>query len=558
MATWTNRIRPHNRRTWILATGATLLLLLIAVWVRHTRSTEKDDGAPTAEVRRGPLTISLSLAGTIKATAQEIIKSQVEGQTTLIYVIEEGTRVKQGDLLVELDASDLQDRLIEQQIDVKNAEADFVRAREGLAVTRNQAESDIALAELTARFAKEDLQQYTEGMYKQEQMQADSRITLAEEELQLAQKQLEWSEKLYGEAYISQADRDSDRLAANRARLDLELAKADKFLLENFTHTRKVAQLTSDVSQAERALERVKLKSAADIVQAEVGLEAKESELMQQRGKEVKVGDQIGKTRITAPREGLVVYATSANFSWRGNTEPLETGQSVRERQELIYLPTADEMMTVVHVHESNLDMVRVGLPVVISVDALPGRQFVGKISKIAPLPNAASMWMNPDLKVYPTEILIDGRHPDLRTGVSCLAEIVIDRYEDALYVPIQAVVRVEGHPTVYVESKTGVTPRRVEVGLDNNRMIHVLSGLADGERVLLAPPLADTEKPESGSLTGIPDDTVKKLAGEARQAPKKPRGEARSETPDHGAAAPPRGSGGERQGRPARGGTRE
>ena len=90
------------------------------------------------------------------------------------------------------------------------------------------------------------------------------------------------------------------------------------------------------------------------------------------------------------------------------NAEPLAEGQEVYERQELIYLPVGDEFIGEIKVHETNLKKIYPGLPVRIRIDALPGQIFQGKIAKIAPLPDAQSMWMNPDLKVYNTQVVIE------------------------------------------------------------------------------------------------------------------------------------------------------
>lgn len=496
-------------RLWVQSgAGVLIALLVLSVWSRSSRSTETAE-QPTFEIKRGRLTININESGTIQAREQEIITSEVEGQTTLIFLVEEGTRVREGDLLAELDASTLQDSLVEQQIRVQNSEAAFIRARETLEVTKNKSESDISLADLEYRFAIEDLGQYREGKYKQELMEAVSKIQLAREELVVASNRLVWSEKLHDENYLSKSDRDADKLALNRADLDLILAEEDKKLLENFTHKRQIAQLESDVDQKKQALARAKLEATADLVQGEAELKAKEAEWRQQQSREKKIIEQIAKTKIVAPRDGLVVYATSAKASWRGNSEPLEAGQTVRERQELIYLPTADDMIAILQIHESSLDKLKIGLPVVITVDALrEGSRFTGKVSRIAPLPDAASMWMNPDLKVYRTEVQIDGRQPTLRTGMSCMAEILVERHSDAVFVPVQAVLRVNGEPTVYVRKRGRFNPRPIKVGLDNGSMIHVLSGIDAGHQVLLTPPLADaatSEESESDdpSLSG-------------------------------------------------------
>ena len=115
----------------------------------------------------------------------------------------------------------------------------------------------------------------------------------------------------------------------------------------------------------------------------------------------------------------------------------------------------------------------------------------MGKVEKIALMPDAQSMWMNPDLKIYATEIFLDGDSEGLRTGMSCKAEIIVDHYEDALQVPVQCVVRIGKQQTVYVRKGKEFVKRDVEIGLDNNSRVHVKSGLEVGELVSMAPPLA-------------------------------------------------------------------
>ena len=99
---------------------------------------------------------------------------------------------------------------------------------------------------------------------------------------------------------------------------------------------------------------------------------------------------------------------------------------------------------------------------------------------------------MNPDLKTYDTVVRMNngGNMDLLRSGLGCKAEIIIEQYDEATYVPIQAVIRVGGKPTVYVAKRSRFVPREVEVGLDNNIMIVIKSGLEPGEIISLAPPL--------------------------------------------------------------------
>ncbi len=472
-----------------LITGTTLVV------TRRITPSADISSASTFTVTPGPLRINIVESGTIKAREQIIIKNQVEGKTSIIYLIPEGTQVKKGDLLVELDASSLMDAKIDQEIKVQNAGAAHINAKEQLAVAENQAKSDMDLAGLTLVFARQDLEKYKEGEFPNELKQAEAEITLAEEELTRARETLAWSQTLFNEKYISQTELAADQLSEKKKALDLELAKNNRNLLVNYTYKRQIAQLKSDVSQAEMAMERTRRKARAEVIQAETDLKAKKAEYQRQQDKLEKIVQQIDKTKIFAPANGLVIYATSAKGGmFRHNTEPLEEGQDIRERQELIYLPTANSSNAEIAVHESNLKKIKPGLPVIITVDALPDKTFTGRITRIAPLPDAQSIWMNPDLKVYTTEIFLDDNNGAIRTGMSCQAEILIESYENALFVPVQAVLKISGVPTVYVLKNQKFDPRPITTGLDNNRMIHVKKGLEPGDKVLLTPPLAAAE----------------------------------------------------------------
>ncbi|MDD4539726.1 MAG: efflux RND transporter periplasmic adaptor subunit [Lentisphaeria bacterium] len=443
-----------------------------------------------AKVEEGPLVINLTESGSIKPREQLVIKSQVEGRVSILFIVPEGQRVKEGDLLVELDSSTQKDNLVNQEITVQNAQASHVQAVENLEVVKNQAKADVDKAELDLRFAKEDLIKYQEGEYPKTLNELESRVTLAAEELERAQYKLEWSKTLYEEKYLSETEFRSDKLAGKRYELELKTAQNNLALSKNYTYKRQVAQLESDVSQRSMALERIQRSSRANVVQAEAQLRARELELNRQKSKLVKIQEQIEKSQIYAPADGLVIYATSSRGPWRSNTQPLEEGQEVFERQELIYLPTADTFNAEIKVHETNLKKIFIGLPVRIRIDALPGRVFLGKITKVAPLPDAQSMFMNPDLKIYNTTVSIDGGDGVLKSGMNCEAEIIIEQYTKAMFVPVQCVVRAAGTPVVYVRQGDSVERRDVEIGMDNNRMVRILSGLKVGDEVLVTPPL--------------------------------------------------------------------
>lgn len=490
---WTDVIGSRYAMTG----GTAVAVLLIAGLIPWIFGGEESSAGPTFTVRRGPLVINVMESGTIQSRERVLVKSEVEGRTTILWLIPEGTHVTKGDVLVELDASALEDSKLDQQIRVHNADAAYIRSRETLEITRNQAEADVAQAELEYRFAQLNLTKYLEGEYPQELQRAEADITLANEELQRATDKLNWSERLADEGYITRMEMQADELAAKRAQIDLELAQGKLELLQEYTHRQKQEELESDVEQKRMALERVRRRASADVLQAEADLRAKEAELERQQSRLDKIVEQIEKCTIRAPADGMVVYATTGQSRRWATQEPLQEGQEVRERQDLIYLPTAAAMMAEISIHESTLRKVATGLPARVRVDALPDREFRGRVARIAVLPDAQHGWLNPDLKVFRTEVHLDGIAEELRPGMSCRAEIIIDTYDDVVYVPVQSVIRVEGRPTVYVQTANGPKPRVIELGLDNNRMAHVISGLEAGEQVLLNPPLEPAGRTE-------------------------------------------------------------
>jgi len=489
-----NRLKP------MLAIALPILLIATVAAVKWSGGEDATENIPTFEVKRGPLTISIDASGTIKALDQEVITCKVKGEggregggVTILTLVPEGTRVQKGDLLIELDSSSFEDQLVAEQITLQTAETTLISATETLAVGKSLAESDLEKAQLTLDFAEQDLDKYEKGDYLNELTDAKSQIVVKEEAAQQAADKYKWSEQLFAEKYISETELKADELALSRTNLDVQLAKSQLQLLMEFTYKRQMAQLKSDQWQAKMALDRAGRKAKADVVLLEAALLEAEANLERQKEVVKKLQTNIANTMIYAPADGMVVYATSQDHH-RGNTEPLDVGQQVRERRELIHLPTSDKVKAEVKVHESSMRKVKVGLPVVVTVDALAERAFTGKVVKIAMLPDAQMVWLNPDLKIYTTEIHIDGDNSDLRTGMSCRASIVIDQYEDVIYIPVQAVVRIGEQPTVYVIADGKDQTRNVEIGLDNNRMVHIISGLEPGERVKLAPPLAPAE----------------------------------------------------------------
>jgi len=487
---------------------AGIVVLVFMAWGAISFFTGEDvlGSIKTYTVKQGPLKISIVEVGAIQPKEKIIIKNEVEGSTAITYLIDEASEVKKGDLMMELDSSALSDKKVDQEIQVQKATASNIEASENYEVSKNQAKSDVESAQLAYDFAQLDLKKYVGGEYPNSLTSAESNITVAEAEVAQAKDTLDWSKKLYEEKYLSEAELEKDTLSYTRKQLAVELKNESRDLLVNYTYKRQLAKLQSDVTQAKAALERTTRKAKANVVQAEAKKSAMQADYERQLARLEKYKNQLNKTKIYAPADGTIVYATSAaqSQSQRGSrTEPLKVGNSVKERQELIHLPTASGFVVNVSIPESSIGKMKVGLPAQVTVGSIPNVIYTGKVTSVSNVSNAEATYMNSDLKVYDTVItLCNGGNMDLlHSGMSCSAEIIIDQYEKALYVPIESVMSVEGKPTVYVVRGNKIKPRTVETGLDNNTVIRIASGLEPGDTVSLSPPLEQAAVVETSFL---------------------------------------------------------
>jgi HlyD family secretion protein len=343
-----------------------------------------------------------------------------------------------------------------------------------------------------------------------------------------AKTTLRWSETLRKEKYLSETELLADQLAALKGENNLKVTQNDLEFLEKYTRQRKIDQFESDVKQAKMALDRACAKKNANDVQAKADMEAKEQVYKREVAKLDKIDQQIDKATIVSPTDGMVVYATSSRGDFgREDRRPLADGVTVFERQELIYIPKSASSVAEVDVHEASLDKVRPGLPAVVTVDAIPDKKFMGTVARIAPLPNAQRMWMNPDLKIYTTNINLETDDPGLRSGMSCKADIVVEQYQDVVYIPLQAVIRVKGQPTVYVVNDGELEERTVEIGLDNNTYVVITKGLSEGEVVLMTPPLKEAALEPGARVAGADanDPMARQISEKLKAAGEAPAG---------------------------------
>jgi HlyD family secretion protein len=475
-----------------------LLVVAVVAWYGYAQGgwfagTTKQPirGVP---VMRGPLRISIVERGSLKAADSVSIKSEIEGQATILYLHPEGRIVEEGTLVVELDASSLIDERVAQLIKVRNADAAYVKSSQNLKIQESENTSAIARAEQDLLFAEEDIGKYEKGDRVLAEEAAKEAITLADEQYKRAAEKLTWSQQLAAKGFLTQTELEADELALTSAKIKLDQAQREQRILLDYTIPRERAELKAAFEEAQRELERVRLQAEARLVDFEADEETNKAKLDLEREALAKLERQIDQAKIHAPRRGMVVYSQGGDGGGGmrrfGNSEPIAEGTTVRERQEIITIPSTGGMIAQASLHESVLKQVHSGQTVMVKVDALgAGKTFRGEVDFVAPLPDQQSWFANPDVRLYRTDVTVFDATPDMRPGMSCSIEVLVEDIAETLYVPVQAVFRHAGNNICFLDDGGVVRPVTVEIGLFNSMWVQILSGLTEGQTVLMSAP---------------------------------------------------------------------
>ena len=471
----------RSRRLWIP-------LCVCALFSACSRAPDSvaDAGPETVLVQRGPLRLVVREGGTLVATHATKIDNKAWERRAIIKLVEEGTFVEKGQLVCELDSEDLEDSLLKHERSVTAARSDARQAEEAVAIQAKQNLESLKSAETTLALAERSHRAYVEGTILLERDKFSSQLTVAREELKRAETEHQASVRLFAGEIIPKTQLEADELGRTKAQEHVVIAQRRLAHFQEFTAPDELKKLASSLEVARIAFERVQQQAASEMAQAEDTLETVRKHLANEVEIYEKIKRHIGYCTIEAPVDGFIVYARRRGWD---KEEPISLGRRVWQGENLLRIPDLSEMAVELDIHESSVKRIVRGQRATVTVDALPGESFPARMVKIAPIPSSKSSWMNPDLKVYEADVVLDHEINGARPGMHADVEIVVGEDEDVLQIPLQAVVLSGASPFVYVAHDDRVELRPVVLGPNNEAAVEVLSGLREGERVYLSAP---------------------------------------------------------------------
>jgi HlyD family secretion protein len=157
------------------------------------------------------------------------------------------------------------------------------------------------------------------------------------------------------------------------------------------------------------------------------------------------------------------------------------------------------------------IDQVEKGQRAYIRLDSRPDLVLTGEVESVGVLPSKQDRWLSPDVKVFEVFIKLDNKPEGLKPNLTAQVEIVLAELKDVLHVPVAAVFTEQ--ELTYCWRLASEKPARapIKVGRMNDAQVEVVSGLNEGDRVLLKPPegAASGKGLKSGSSSTRPTGTT-------------------------------------------------
>ncbi|HTQ81616.1 MAG TPA: efflux RND transporter periplasmic adaptor subunit [Thermoanaerobaculia bacterium] len=313
--------------------------------------------------------------------------------------------------------------------------------------------------------------------------------------------------RLEQQAYIAQRDQWAAQLRSS----ETGVAKAKAQLADARIKLTRAQNLHRQGILAREQLEAAQLQETS----ARLAVDEAEEAVRQARANLVKAADDLTKTTIYAPLSGRVVKLNAEQG------EVVVSGTMNNPGSVIGTIADLSEILAKVDVDETEVVGIKLGQTAVVKVDAIPGRQYHGKVIEVGS--SGFSKASQPDVTFFEVKILLSDADDRLRPGMSVRSEILALSKTAALVLPIQAVVERpplkeqenpgkakpaadasrSGEPgggddsgeikVVFVIGGSGgdggkARQRPVETGISDETRVEITAGLKAGERVVIGP----------------------------------------------------------------------
>jgi HlyD family secretion protein len=522
-------------------------------------------------IKKEKLQITITERGSLEPADNTFFSCKVKAKTpggaatSIRWVIDNGSFVKKGEKILELDDSALQDSLTQQEIEVAKAKEAWKKAELQRTINLLTNKADVELKKANVKVAEIAMKEYMEGVYKQQRLDLQNKFDMAKSDLFMWEERAVWSERMSrpGRQFVTVAQAESDEARRKTAELTLENYRTQLEVLDKLTKEKNRVQLQANIDDAKRQVETAEEKLKKTLEQDDAAVESAYAQYQKQLARLEDINQEIKDCYIEAPRDGMVIYYVEerARFG-QSSAGVIAQGEQVKEGQKLIAVPDLKQMVVNARIHEAMVSRVkpdvvkhtgfseavntalligpeplsalsayvtfdtdmqttfadkyedvekkleRHGMPATIRVNAFPDRPLKGHVKSVAPVASQTDFFSS-DVKVYQTYIAIDdSRLEGLKPGMDAVVTIYVDSTpEPVLTIPLEALmgsVDMGDKRRCFVIVDGHPEMREITLGKANEKIAEVKEGLNEGDVVVLNPGvlLTDKEKVQYGVST--------------------------------------------------------
>jgi len=281
---------------------------------------------------------------------------------------------------------------------------------------------------------------------------------------------------------------EQDLTAVSKARFDLESAKLDASKQEIVSKI-EGAEAQLKVNDAKEGLKQAEEKLKSDRAAGKATIDGKIEASKKADFDVQRAETALSKMSLRAPAAGVVSLVPV----WHAEgPAPFKPGDHAWPGAPLVELPETSSLRVSARVDETERGRLAVNQSVTVHLDAIPDRQFTGKIDEISTIASEdySAGWPIP--RNFDLRITLDQLDPRLRPGMTAQITIIVDRIPDVLIIPVHATFQKEGETRAYVWDGSRFRQHVVEVSKRSGDRMVIEKGLKPGDRVALQDPTAE------------------------------------------------------------------
>ena len=480
---------------------ATLIVVLVAaaVWTLRpgTLFVATEAGLPPeahlATVTHRSFAIQVNTVGVLDAANSHVVTSSVPGDKgKLIFLVDDGAKVSQNDVLIKLDPSGFEEKARRLEGEVQGLEAAVEATQQILAWEKNQVEREIRTAEFNQRVAELDYQKLVKGDGPIQLNQLRAVEEKVREEYRRYKAFVGDIEKLSSQGYSNPTEAILAKQKLAELAEKLAVARENHRMYREHVYPSQKEMARATVEKAKMEMEQTRNGGVYKVAKAASKLKEMEGKLAAHRASWAEARSAVAKTVIRAPFGGIAVHHEAFRD---GQKRKPRIGDQVWQNQPLIYLPDISRMVVKTQIREIDLHKINLGQSCQIKVDAYPEAAFDGQVAFVGVMAAKGTSGAHGD-KYFQLVVELAESDNRLRPGMTARVSVHAHRVDNQLAIPIQALFNEGGGPFCYKYqgAAQGFSAQPVTCGKQNESWVAITDGLALNDRISLI-------KPESSQI---------------------------------------------------------